>query len=128
MLGLSAEVGNILPFLDNHLVAAPGQGQVDGDPGVIVILGERRPAVAQADTQGHRHLVADIYSLHILQDLKFILPHDRQILFLNRDEILVLLHLLHDSAQGSDILVDLPVPRATSRERRTSSTVSSASS
>ena len=49
LLRLPAEIGDIFPFLDYHLIAASCQRQIDRDAGVIIIFRKGFSAVAKAD-------------------------------------------------------------------------------
>ena len=109
LLGLAAVILDLIPVLHNRLVAAPPQSHVDGGPGVLIVLSVGLPVHTDSDAQGHRHIVADIYSLYILQDGEMLLLHLQHVLPLHHKEVFVLFQLLYNALQAPDVLVDLPV-------------------
>ena len=67
LLSLASEIGDVLPFLRNDLIAAPCQRQIYGNPCKIIIFRKTNPAQAQAYTEGHSHFIANVHGLYILQ-------------------------------------------------------------
>ena len=109
LLALAAIVGDALRRLDDGLVAAPAQGQIDGIAGEFIVLGIGQAVQPYADADGHRHLVADIDRLDLLQQVEAGLLELGHRPLAHDGQVLVLLQLLADAVEGGDVFVHLPV-------------------
>ena len=109
LLAFSAVVCHVLRRLNHRLIAASAKRKIDGISRKLIILRIGKPIKPHTNTQRHRHLVADIDRLHILQHIKpvfFKLCHR----FLPQNhQILVLLQLLRYSVQRGNILIHFSV-------------------
>ena len=128
LLALAAVVGNALRRLDDRLVTAASQRQINGGTGKLVVLRIGQSIQTDTDTDGHRHLVADVHRLDLFQQIKTVLLQLCHCFFPHDYQILVLLQLLADTIQCRNVFIYLTVDQAISRDLRTSSTLSRASS
>ncbi len=109
LLALSAVIGGAFRRLDHRLIAAAPQCKVDGIPGKLVILRIGKAVQTNTDTDGHRHLVADVHRLDILQQVKPGFLQLRHGFLAHDHKIFVFLKFFHNSVQRGDILVHLSV-------------------
>ena len=107
LLALSAVIADLLRGLHHRLVSAPSQRHIDGSPGKFIILRIGQPVQPDPDADGNRHLISDIYGLHIVQDLKALLTHLRDRPLAQDHQVLVLLNLPADAIEAGNIFVDL---------------------
>ena len=109
LLGFAAVILNLIRILHHRLVASAAQGHVDGGSGILVVLAVGVAVHTDPDAQGHRHVVADVDGLYVLQNGEPVLLDPGNVLLLDGKEIFVLLHLFHDAVHTGDIFVDLAV-------------------
>ena len=109
LLALPAIVADLLRRLDNGLIATSAQRQVNGCPGKFIVLGIAQAVQAHADTDGNRHLIADIYGLHILQKFETLIAHLSDRALTEDSQILVLFNLFADSVKTGNVLIHLSV-------------------
>ena len=112
LLGLAAVVRNLILLLDHDLITASPQCKVNCRTGVLIALVVRGTADSYTDTQGYRHLIADLDRLDILQDAEFVLSQLLQIFIFEYNEIFVFLNLPHQSIHFGKVLVYLTVDQS----------------
>ena len=108
-VALSSVVLHTVGLLHHSLVTAASKGHIHGLPRQFGALCVIVSPVSDSDGQGDAHLIADIYHLHLLKDVKLPLLQGLQVLFLQDDKIFVLLQLADDGPHAVKIPHDLPV-------------------
>ena len=106
---LAAEVVNVLAVFHHGLIAAASQRHIDGLARKVIALRVGCAAVADADGERDAHLVADVYRLHLLKDIKLGLIKFPQVAALHHEEVLVFLEFLHDGLHAVKVADNLPV-------------------
>ena len=110
LLGMAAEKFKVELVLDDHLVAAPGQGHFHREGGVLKELLEGIGVPADADGEGGRHALGVEHATHRLQHREFPLPQGGEEPLLKEEEIPVPVILAQQAAgrlaPGADVLVD----------------------
>ena len=112
LLALAAVVGNALRRLDDRLVTAASQRQINGGTGKLVVLRICQSIQTDTDTDGHRHLVADVHRLDLFQQIKTVLLQLCHCFFPHDYQILVLLQLLADTIQCRNVFIYLTVDQS----------------
>ena len=70
LLALTTEIHDLFGRLDNSLISASTERQIDGCSCKLIVLRISKSVKSHTDTKSHRHLVTDIDSLNILKDIK----------------------------------------------------------
>ena len=109
LLSLSSIIGNAFSILNDCLVSASCQRQIDRHAGIVITLGIGVATKAKADAKRRWNSISDIDGLHVLKQGELILLQLLKILLLKDDEVLIILHLLNDAVHLGDILVNLPI-------------------
>ena len=107
LLGLPAKVGHLVTVFDHYLVAAPAKSQVNGNTGILIILGIAWGIDTDTNTDGHCHIVTDINRLYILQDIEpFFLQFLQRTLAHDKNKF-IFLQLLDQTVYLTEILIQL---------------------
>ena len=109
LLSLTTKVCDIFAILDNDLIAASSECQIDGCSCLLVTLVIRGIFHTDSDTQCYRHLISDFDCLDILKDAETIIHHRLQILILKYDKVFIFLNLADQGIHLREILIYLTV-------------------
>ena len=111
LLGPAADEGEVRPVLDDHLVAPPAQGHVQGHRGVLVQLPGTPGVAADADGQGGGHPVGALDLADLLQNGEFSPVEVLELSRLHEEEVVVPVvpadHALRGLQPGGEQIVDL---------------------
>ena len=107
LLGFPAKICHALFVLDHHLVTAAAKGKVNGDSGVLIILGIAGRIDTDTDTDGHCHVVSDVDGFYVFQNIETFLLQFLQRTLAHHKYKLVFFQLLHKTVYLAEILVQL---------------------
>ena len=71
-LRFTAKIRDVVAFFDNNLVTASSKRQFHRDPRRFGSMGKRICVDSDTDTDGHCHLISDIYGFDFFQNIKFL--------------------------------------------------------
>ena len=109
LLTLASKICDVICIFDNRLVASSCKRKIDRHTGIVVTLCICIGAHSKSDTECRRHLISNADPLDFLKQCKLVFLQLLEILFLDHDKIFILLHLLDNSVNLCNILVDLTV-------------------
>ena len=98
-------------ILYNYLITASSEGQVYGISRIYVVFIILIALYTDSDTECDRHLVADLYSLDLIEHLELVLLHAVKVLVLEHHEVFVVFYLSDKSVILGKILVYTPVDK-----------------
>ena len=98
-------------ILYNYLITASSEGQVYGISRIYVVFIILIALYTNSDTECDRHLVADLYSLDLIEHLELVLLHAVKVLVLEHHEVFVVFYLSDKSVILGKVLVYTPVDK-----------------
>ena len=107
LLGFTAEISHLVTVFDHYLITAPAQSQINGNTGILIILGIAGGINPDANTDGHCHIISDIDRLYILQDIKPLLLQFLQRALAHDKNKFIFLQLLDQTVYLTEILIQL---------------------
>ncbi len=106
---LAAIIQNIILCLYHYLIAAPGEGKVNGAAGIFLTLAECISLYADADTDGDGYILPHADVSNLIQQGKLVRLQLREKFVPEQENVLVLFQLAGDGVDIQHIFVDLPV-------------------
>ena len=123
LLALSSIIGNALTILNDCLISASCQRQIDRHTGIVITLGIGVAAKAKANTQRCWNSISDIDGFYVLKQRELIFLQLLKILLLKDDRVLSFSIFLTMPSTLAIYWLIFRSTKATRRDWRTSSTL-----
>ena len=112
LLGFAAKVCHLIPIFDHYLIASTAKSQVDGNAGILIILGIGRRINADTDADGNCHIISNVDSFHILQNIKPVFLQFFQRPLAHYQNKLIFFQLFDQTVHFSEIFIQLSLDQS----------------